>query len=295
MGDTDDAVSVKALREHVERLTSSGPRHGDNPAAVLAALEYIAHCLTSYGYAVEPERYGRGRHEVNLLASTSEADDRAVLEIGAHWDTVRESAGADDNASGVAGLLEVARILVGAGQRSRALRFCVFGGEEDQPLGSTGSRAHVARLEATAVEGAIVLEMIGYRDRRPGSQRLPDDPEVSAADLVAAGFDRADFIAAIGNLAAADHVAAVSRAASAQDPPLRVASVTVRGDHGRNASRSDHLPYWLSGRKGVMITDTAEFRNANYHRPTDTIDTLDFDFAAAVTGTLADALRALSA
>ena len=271
-------IEAAALRQHVERLTAHGPRHGTNGPAVAAALAYVTETLASYGYEVTREAYGTGAHEVNLLASVTGAGP--ALEVGAHWDSVERSPGADDNASGVAGLLEVARVF--AGERpARTVRFCFFGGEE---TGLAGSRAHVAGL-VDAVEGAIVFEMIGYRDPDPGSQRFP-----AGIDLPAE-FSRGDFIAAVGNGASVRYAAALSLAG--QEHGLPVLPIDLPADDA-NAGRSDHYPYWLSGRLGIMVTDTAEFRNPNYHRPTDTPDTLDFEFAAQVTRTVADAVRALA-
>jgi Zn-dependent M28 family amino/carboxypeptidase len=105
-----ETISSMALREHVVRLTEHGPRHRDNPAAVPAALDYIEQCLISYGYQVEHERYGDAPHEVNLLTEVLGNSNAPLLEVGAHWDTVSDGPGADDNASGVAGLLELARV-----------------------------------------------------------------------------------------------------------------------------------------------------------------------------------------
>jgi aminopeptidase YwaD len=294
MGDAGEPINATALRGHIERLTASGPRHRDNGTAVLAGLDHITRCLTSYAYAVEREQYGDAPYEVNLLAELAGSGDGPVLEIGAHWDSVVEGPGADDNASGVAGLLELARVFAAGQAPARTLRFCFFGGEEDQPVGCTGSRAHVARLDAEGawVDGAIVLEMIGYRDVRPGSQRLPQEPHEPGIDL--ARFSRADFVAAIGNVEAADYLAAICAAGQALDPTLSVLPVSLPTDHTANGARSDHYPYWLSGRKGVMVTDTAEFRNAHYHQATDTLDTLDLDFAEQVARAVADAVRALS-
>jgi len=275
-------------------LTAHGPRHRDNPTAVSAALDHISTRLSAYGYTVEPEPYGHRPHEVNVLAELAGTGDGPTLEVGAHWDSVIDGPGADDNASGVAGVLAIARVCATGPAPGRTLRFCFFGGEEGEPIGCTGSRAHVARLDADGarVDGAIVLEMIGYRDVRPGSQRFPPPSEVADIDLDR--FTTADFIAAIGNDAAAEYLEAIWIAGHALDPPLAVLPVAVSSDHTAHGARSDHRPYWLSGRKGVMITDTAEFRNANYHRATDTLDTLDLDFAAQVTRAVAGAVRALS-
>ncbi|GIJ66735.1 M20/M25/M40 family metallo-hydrolase [Virgisporangium ochraceum] len=272
---------VGAVRHHIERLTAYGPRHETNPVAVAESLAYITDTLASYGYEVTREPYGAGAHEVNLLASVAGTGAGPVVEVGAHWDSVERSPGADDNASGVAGLLEVARIFTSGDRPARTVRFCFFGGEES---GLTGSRAHVAGL-ADDVDGAIVFEMIGYRDRNPGSQRFP-----AGVDLPAE-ISRGDFIAAVGNGASAGYAAALAAAGRAHGLPVLPVDLPADND---NAGRSDHYPYWLSGRKGIMLTDTAEFRNPHYHRPTDTLDTLDLDFAARVTLTVADAVRALA-
>lgn len=277
-----ETIDVITLGRHIERLTAHGPRHESNPKAVDAALSYVSSALETYGYEVERECYGRGAHEVNLLAECGGTGP--VIEVGAHWDTVERSPGADDNASGVAGLLEVARSFAAGPPPPRKVRFCFFGGEE---YGLIGSLMHVARLDdrGADVEGVIVFEMIGYRDSRPGSQRFPGEIDVPP------GFDRGDFIVAVGNPESSDYLAAI---AAAGHPALMVLPVDLAAD-GQHAGRSDHYPYWLSGRKGVMITDTAEFRNPHYHRPTDTIDTLDLKFAVQVTRSVAVAVRALSA
>ncbi|WP_144126601.1 M20/M25/M40 family metallo-hydrolase [Catellatospora sichuanensis] len=289
-----EVIDAAALRKHIGRLTAFGPRHRDDSRAVSAALDHITGCLAGYGYEVVREPYGDAPHEVNLLAERAGTAMAPVLEIGAHWDSVAGSPGADDNASGVAGLLELARICAAEPAAPRTVRFCFFGGEEHDPGPCNGSRAHVARLDATRadVEGIIVLEMIGYRDLRPGSQTFPDAD--GQADLDLTRLHRADFIAAVGNVEAAAYLAAIGDGGAAQVPPLPVVAVPLPSDHEANGARSDHQPYWASGRLGVMVTDTAEFRNPHYHQPTDTLDTLDLDFAAQVTQAVADAMRTLA-
>lgn len=293
-----DVIRVAALREHIGRLTAYGPRHRGDRRAVSAALDHITGCLAGYGYEVVREPYGDAPHEVNLLAERAGTGTAPVLEVGAHWDSVAGSPGADDNASGVAGLLEIARLCAAEPPAPRTVRFCFFGGEEHDPGPCNGSRAHVARLDAAGadVEGVIVLEMIGYRDLRPGSQTFPDaDADADGQ----AGADptrpqRGDFIAAIGNVEAAAYLAAIGDGGAVQVPPLPVLAVPVPADHAADGARSDHQPYWASGRLGVMVTDTAEFRNPHYHRPTDTLETLDLDFAAQVTQCVAGAVRTLA-
>src|SRR5262245_17201913 len=106
-----EPIGPGALREHVERLTARGPRHQENLPAVYDAIDYIFTELDAAGYPVSTERYGSAPYEVNLLAELDGARPGPILEIGAHWDSVLAGPGADDNASGVAGLLEIARVL----------------------------------------------------------------------------------------------------------------------------------------------------------------------------------------
>ena len=305
--DSIKTISGVALRDHVDRLTAGGPRHQDNPAAVRATLEYLTDHLVGYGYRVERESYGDAPHQVNLLAMRDNPTTAPVLEVGAHWDSTNDGPGADDNASGVAGLLEIARVFAEEAPTAlepkrteprRAVRFCLYGEEEDESVGYLGSRAHVARLDAdgagrtgAVVEGVIVLEMIAYRDTRSGSQRFPED--IAAMMGEPGEFGRGDFIAVVGDPGASEYLAAIQAAARGQDSSLPVLPLSVPAGDFVNVGRSDHYPYWLSGRNGVMVTDTAEFRNPNYHRSTDTIDTLDFVFAESVTRTVAAAVGGL--
>ncbi|HEX8630170.1 MAG TPA: M20/M25/M40 family metallo-hydrolase [Catenuloplanes sp.] len=293
MADPIGTISAAALRGHVRQLTAHGPRHRDNPAGVRASLDHLTRSLSDLGYPWVLERYGDAPDEVNIVAGLTGTGDRPALEIGAHWDSVADCPGADDNASGVAGLLELARVFAAADPPARTLRFCVFGGEEN-PAPFAGSRAHVARLDADGppVDGVIVLEMIAYRDRRPGTQTLPADMAAAIGDPAA--LRAGDFIAALGNVEAADYLAAIHAAGLAQQPALPVLPLSLPVTHTADGARSDHYPYWLSGRKGVMVTDTANFRNPHYHQPTDTLETLDFAFAESVTRVIAAAVQTLS-
>ncbi|GIJ47022.1 hypothetical protein Val02_39080 [Virgisporangium aliadipatigenens] len=269
-------LTASALERHIGLLTEFGPRHGSNPPAVDAALRYITDELTSYGLTVAVQRWGPEPFEINLTAAIG-AGRAPAIELGAHWDTVAESPGADDNASGVAGVLVAARTLTaavasGGWRPARPVRFCLYGGEED---GFLGSAAHVRR-SAGVIHGAFVLEMIGYRDNTTGSQRLPP-----GASLVLPDVPRtADFVAVLADPASAALAEAVAR--NAEDD-LSVRAVVVPPLLRPVVNRSDHVPYWRAGLPAVTVTDTAEYRNPHYHRVTDTLGTLDLDFAAAVT------------
>jgi Zn-dependent M28 family amino/carboxypeptidase len=277
-------ISPADLDRHIDVLTALGPRHHTNPRAVTATLAYLNHQLAGYGYGVVVERYGPEPDQVNLLVERPGSEPELPwLEVGAHWDSVERSPGADDNASGVAGVLEVARVLAGSGQPRRGIRLCLFGGEEGQRavLGFEGSTAHLSTMDSR-VAGGIVLEMIGYRTAEPGSQRLPEQ----LAGLVDAP-DTGDFIAVLGDERSADYVARIEAAARRRVPSLPVFALVLPDIALPLISRSDQVPYWQAGLKGVMITDTSEYRTPHYHQPGDVLATLDLDFAAQVTAMVA--------
>jgi Zn-dependent M28 family amino/carboxypeptidase len=200
--------------------------------------------------------------------------------VGAHYDTAGPLPGADDNASGVAGLLELARLL-GTTPPRIAVELVAFSLEEPPAFATPdmGSAVHAASLaaEGARVRLMICLEMIGYFSDRPRSQHFP------APGLGLIYPDVGNFIAVVGKLgqgAAVKRVRGAMRAAT----PLPVESITApRLLPG--VDLSDHRNYWDHGWDAVMITDTAMFRNPHYHEPSDTPDTLDFErMAQVVTG-----------
>lgn len=277
---SEPAITADDLDRHIDVLTALGPRHHTNPRAVTASLAYLAHQLKGYGYEVGTQHYGAEPDQCNLVVGLPGTDpDLPWLDVGAHWDSVADSPGADDNASGVAGVLEVARVLADRGRPARGVRLCLFGGEEGQRghPGFEGSIAHVSTMDSPAA-GSIVLEMIGYRDSAPGTQRLPEPLE----GLVDAP-DTGDFIAVVGNQGSADWVVALETAARRHVPGLTVFPLVLPDIALPLVSRSDHVPYWHAGYKGVLVTDTSEYRTPHYHRPGDVPATLDLDFAAQVT------------
>ncbi|GGM35283.1 hypothetical protein GCM10007977_040990 [Dactylosporangium sucinum] len=255
-------VSADRLAGHVTALTAHGPRCGDLPG-VTAALRYMTDSLKAEGLAVKVERYGGELHDVNLVAEIPGASPDAV-ELCAHWDTTPDGVGADDNASGVAGVLEAARALRGLELPARTVRFCLFGGEETGFLGST---AHVRGI--TPGTESIVFEMIGYtaagQGFPPQFAELVDPPS------------RGDFIALVGEPDSMHLVHDFALHATVPVFPF-IVPVVARD----LVMRSDHVPYWESRRRSLLVTDTADYRNPNYHRPTDTLDTLDLPFAAGV-------------
>ena len=285
-------ITASRLGDHVLELTRHGPRHEDDPVVVAAALGYLTGCLTGSGYTVEREVYGPGHADVSLLATRAGTGAAPLLEVGAHWDTIPTSPGADDNGSAVAALLEIARVTAAGPAPARGVRFCVFGGEDGATAATAclGSTAHVATLGGR-VEGAIVLEMVGYRDSSPGSQRLPADLAAAVPPPVP---DRGDFIAVLADPRAGRLLSTLVAQAALVEPTLPVLPLTVPPAMGGTAARSDHYPYWTAGVPAVMVTDTAEFRNPHYHRASDVVETLDLGFAAQVARAVAAAVAELA-
>ena len=218
----------------------------------------------------------------------------APLIVAAHYDTVEGSPGADDNASALAVLLEAARCLRDV-PLSREVRFIAFSLEEEDLLGSL---AYVSSLKKDGHEiaGAIVLECVGYAKSEEGSQRKP--PTGRGASWRAWGGrvqqmpvvvpTVGDFLAIVGNTASAALVAAVEGAAKERVPDLKTVALMVPGNGELlpDTRRSDHAAFWHYGYPAVMLTDTANFRNPNYHASTDTIETLDLGFMEKVARTV---------
>lgn len=252
-----------------ERNPYSGARH-------LAAVEkFIEAEFESFGLDVESNSFSyAGENFHNIIARLRPSRSDPLIIIGAHFDSVIGTPGADDNASGVAVLLETARLLSQVHLQFQIV-FCAFNLEEFNMIGST---AFARKLKAAGkkVAAMISLEMIGYTDSRPGSQKLP-------VGLSRFYPDRGDFIALIGNWrsnALLRKCAAGMRQVA--NLPVEILSVPGKGLVIPAVRLSDHAPFWDLGYPALMMTDTSFYRNPNYHGATDTIETLDIDFMAKV-------------
>lgn len=275
------------LQRHVEHLTVRiGERNLWKGDSLGRAAEYIEGAFRLYGYAVERQRYTtHGRSCSNLVAETAGEGSRII--IGAHYDSVPGSPGADDNASGVAGLLELARLFGGKPGR-RKIGFVAFANEEPPFYGSgdMGSMVFASSLKTKGapVEFMISLEMIGYFSKEK-IQRYP---------LPGMGLfypATADFVGIVGNFRSLRCVTALKRGFrkhSAVKVQAMVAPESVGG-----ISFSDNFSFWRHGYRAVMVTDSAFFRNRHYHRETDTMETLDFTSMAEVVKGLFLTLRAM--
>jgi hypothetical protein len=298
------AAAPERLQADVEALTASGPRPAWDQEASRATRERLAGELAALGFELREERFEahvtrreRGTAEdgsgvlvlltervelVNLLA-TRRGVERPweVVELGAHYDTVDASPGADDNASGVAALLETARLLQGT-RLVRTLRLCFYAGEEHGLLGSSHHAAQVAQHPAERLLGALVVDMVGYARREPGTQLSP-----LRVPLLFDLPDTADFVLVVGNLHSGGIGSRWEDAAQRYAPGLGFYSVNRLAAFVPDAHRSDHAAYWSHGLRAVLLTDTAELRSTHYHRPSDTAGTLDYEFLADVTRALA--------
>ena len=289
-----DATDQDRLLAHLHVLI--GERHPvTSPAHLQRTEEYLADTFAQLGLQVSTHPFeAMGGTYHNVVASLlpthrpqgyGNGMSAAPLILAAHYDTVEGSPGADDNASAVAVLLETARRLCGV-DRKREVHCIGFCLEEE---GFLGSLAYAAELKAAQrdIAGAIVLECVGYASDREGSQTAPPGTPITVPTI-------GNFLAVVGNQASAALTASVERAAK---PHVPVVSLVVPGNGERlpDTRRSDHAAFWQYGFPAVMLTDTANFRNPNYHRSTDTIDTLNLRFleqvADAVTASVTTGLQ----
>jgi Zn-dependent M28 family amino/carboxypeptidase len=285
------AVSAPAdpfrLERDVRRLAEDFfPRDFSHPRNLARAADFLALEFRSAGAEVREQTFqAGGRAYRNVLASFG-PDSRDLVVVGAHYDTHGELPGADDNASGVAGLLELARLLAALPLPTR-VDLVAFSLEELPVFGSRdmGSAVHARSLRASGarVRGMVCLEMIGFFSKDPGSQKFP-------FELLRLFYPhRGDFIAVVGRVRDGSIVRRVKGSMrSASNLPV----------YSINAPRSlpgvdlsDHSSYWQAGYPAVMVTDTAFYRNERYHTEEDTPDTLDYvAMAKVVDGVLAAVL-----
>ncbi|BAY13836.1 peptidase M28 [Calothrix sp. NIES-2098] len=204
--------------------------------------------------------------------------------IAAHYDGVPGTVAADDNATGVAVLLELARKF--AAQPARyPLRLVAFDMEEYGLLGSADYAA-LLRQQQQPLRLMLSLEMLGYKDSTPGSQSYPPPLERFYPN-------RGDFIGLIGNLRTIPDLISMSRSIRKVGVASQWLPVPNRGLIIPQTRLSDHAPFWDAGYPAIMVTDTSFLRNPHYHKPSDTIASLDLDFLTGVCEGLEVAIRQL--
>ncbi len=318
-----DEAAARVDRARLWALVSAlpGPRSRLHaPAAMDATDALILEGLRAAGWPAERQPFtftgARGyrdygdygpitypRLEGANIVAVKRGRAPAAVAVIAHHDTVRDSPGADDNGAAVAALVELARLLAPV----RLHRTVVLAATDMEELGFFGARALGVRLwRERSLHGLINLESVAYTAAAPDSQVVPPGLALlypAQYRRVQARQRRGDFTALIYNGPAAGLAAAfaagLAHLAGAHAPLLlrnpldlpwvgRLLPVAVPAV--LNFARSDHLPFWLAGVPAVLVTDTANFRNPHYHRPTDTPETLDVERLAAVTAAAAVAV-----
>ena len=233
----------------------------------------------------------RGFPCVNLLTAPW-PDDPALplLVVGAHYDSCPGTPGADDNASAVAALLELAAWvgprLPALGPCRARLQLVAYDLEEYGLVGST-LHAQQLRKAGTAVRGMVSLEMLGYTDQRPGSQNLPRHLRGLYPDV-------GNFIGVCANEASVGLLQVlVGGLKGVPGLPVEFIAVPGNGAMISEVRLSDHSSFWDEGFPALMITDTSFFRNPHYHQRSDTPDTLDYPFMARITQGVGTAVERL--
>lgn len=288
----DEQISAERLRRDVDMLAGViGPRHVGRYDMLMAAERYVRMQLEQIGGRLEEQAYpcdGRTVRNVSLEWPGASRPEQIVI-VGAHYDSIHSTPGADDNASAVAGMLEIARQLTGR-RFARTLRFVAFVNEEppyykSDEMGSV-RYARLCQALGDRIVGMINLEMIGYYDDAPASQEYP-----GLGWWARLLPTRGNFITICGNLQSANLLRKVAWSfwRSVRFPMLPFLS--PRGESGTNMS--DNWSFWECGYPALMITDTSFLRNPHYHKPGDLPKTLHFPAMTRVVKGLAGAVARL--
>jgi hypothetical protein len=282
-----DPDTCALLRHHAHALCKDIGERTIAGGGLARAERHLLDAFAGLGLAPERQPYAfEGAEVANLIADVGPPGDRPLI-VGAHYDTVPATEGADDNASAVCVLLALAARLA-ARPPSIPVRLVAFTLEEPPAFYTRrqGSRVFCREMKRAgqATRGAVVLEMVGYTSAR---QAYP-------AVLRWAGYPKTgDFIGIVGNVRAVPFARRLKRGFQ-RNRELDVQSLTVPlNGFVLHATRlSDHSSFWDRGWPAVMVTDTAFFRNPHYHTPGDRLETLDFDFMARLVDSLELGVRA---
>ena len=284
------AVDPARLESHVRALAEDFvPRDEDHPENLDQAAAYVWRHLEQAGGRVEDQAFEvNGTVYRNVVAHFG-PDTRERIVVGAHYDAAGPFPGADDNASGVAGLIELA-FLLGKGNLPLHVELVAYTLEEPPYFASPamGSAVHAQSLkeQGVRVRAMIGLEMIGFFTDEPGSQELP------LPFLKLFYPSKGNFIAVVGKLGQGSLARKIKKAMR-RASPLPVESINAPPSLP-GVDLSDHRNYWARGYPAVMITDTAFFRNPHYHMASDTPETLDYKRMAMVVEGLYGAVKALA-
>lgn len=283
---TEERDLARRIKAHVEAIASV-PHNTSHPAAYEAAAKYIEKQLAGFGYQVERQEYDALGVKVRNIhvAVGKPGPGKSVFVVGAHYDSAGIAPGANDNGSGTAAVIELARLLKGFEPAKQYIRLVLFANEERPHFGeeTMGSIQFARMLSAREpISGMISVETIGAYFDQPGTQRFP-------VPLNLIYRDKGDFITFVGMPTGRElvHRALGSFRSHTQFPSIGgISHSFIPG-----IAWSDHASFDAIGVPAVMITDTALFRYAHYHKPTDTPDKLDYDRIARVTKGIERMLR----
>lgn len=272
-----EAPRVEPMRLMADVAALAGERYQEEERNL--ARKYIISQLQAAGWEPQQQKFEEG---INIYADRPGTDREAgMILVAAHYDTVALSPGADDNATGVAAVLEIARLL-GKQETARGLRVAFFDLEE---VGLFGSMVFAATPELTEdLRGVIIADMLGYACHTPGCQSYPVG--------IPAFSDQGDFLAAIGDT---EHLPLLIafQGDFPGTPPVFSLPVPLKGILAPDTMRSDHAAFWYQNIGAVLLTDTANFRNPHYHEPTDILARLDRPFFFGAVQLIANATNAL--
>ncbi len=261
------------LESHLQQLAH--PRDPDwSPFGHHQVKQYIHRQLSCWG-AVEEFQFEFLHQPYSnwILKVPGAKPGRDPILIGAHFDAVPQSPGADDNASGVAVLLELARHFA-QDPCDAPVWLVAFDLEERGLVGST-AYARFLKQKRQPLRLMLSLEMLGYCDPRPGSQHYP-------AGLERFYPNRGDYIGLIGNWLTLPDLMRLQRSMNSVGIPCQWLPVGQTGRLLPATRRSDHAPFWDEGYRAILVTDTAQFRNPHYHKLSDRVETLDLEFLTGV-------------
>jgi Zn-dependent M28 family amino/carboxypeptidase len=287
-------VNIERLKSYVKSV--EGLRHGwENYDALEEKSKFIEKTLRSFNLKVESQEVPFHRKTYRNIIAIMEGIDKEKegILLGAHYDAAWGSPGADDNASGVAVLLEAANILSNQ-KLHRTVQFVAFTLEEPQPqtlnfLIGSNHFVREAKKQKKRYEAVFILESVGYTDTIEGSQAVPVFVRIPVPK-------QGNFLGIIANRRSKAIMNAFYHIASEHVPELTIVpyKVPLSGRIIPETRFSDHASFWNYGYPALMLTDTAMFRNPNYHTHKDKYETLDFTFVVNVTKAVISVIFGLS-
>ena len=269
---TDVVINSEQLKTHVSVLSEDLlPRTCEDAENLTKAAQYVRNELQKWDSNTYFQNYTIGSESFSNVVSEFGPDTDKVIVVGAHYDAYSTLPGADDNASGVAGLIELGRALSEVdGQLEQRIILVAYACEEPPHFGSPnmGSFIHANSLKDKEVTLMISIEMIGYFSNEKNSQEFP-------LDFLSFFYpDKGNYIAVVGKILTPE----ASRLKATINKYTDIEALSINAPTSiRGVAFSDHLNYWALDYPAVMVTDTAFYRNFNYHTSGDTFDTLDYE------------------